>query len=102
MGTSTRWLAVSFLAVVATFIGSTVLVQHQAREIDAEAALISRDAAPGIQVISDLRGELREMQSHVVRAVLGRRSPDDVGASRQRVDRLLEAAGVAATHPPAG
>jgi signal transduction histidine kinase len=100
MGTSTRWLAVSFLAVVATFIGSTVLVQHQAREIDAEAALISRDAAPGIQVISDLRGELREMQSRVWRAVIGRRSPDEVGASRQRVDQLLEAAVALPTDAP--
>jgi len=31
LGRWTRWLAVSFLAVGATFIGSTVLVQHQAR-----------------------------------------------------------------------
>jgi signal transduction histidine kinase len=100
MGTSTRWLAVSFLAIVATFIGSTVLVQHQAREIDRDAAFISRDAAPGIQVISDLRGEVREMQSGLVRTVLGRRPPDDVADFRKRVDQLLEAAVALPTEPP--
>jgi len=99
METSTRWLLISFVAVVATFIGSTVLVQHQAREIDAEAARISRDAAPGIQVISDLRGEVREMQARVVRAVVGRRAPEAVAESRQRGDQLLEQAVALPTEP---
>ncbi len=91
MGTSTRVLAVAFLGVVAVFIGSTVLVQHQAREIDADALMISRDAAPGIQVISNLRAEVREMQASVFRTVNGVRSSDIVD-SRRRVDELLERA----------
>jgi len=49
MTTSTRVLAVAFVAVVAAFIGSSVLVRRSARVIDADALRISRDAAPGIQ-----------------------------------------------------
>src|SRR5207302_11259454 len=70
MGTSTRILAVAFVAVVAAFIGSTILVQRESRVIDADATLISRDAAPGIQVISNLRVELREMQTRALRRAL--------------------------------
>lgn len=92
MGTSTRILVVAFVAVVAAFIGSTVLVQHQAREIDAEAARIARDIGPGIQVISDLRAEVRELQAHVFRTVEIGGSPEEVAAARRRVDLLLEQA----------
>ena len=92
MGTSTRILVVAFVAVVAAFIGSTVLVQHQAREIDAYAAQITRDAAPSIQVISDLRTEVRELQSHVARTVDAGAPAAEVEQSRRRVDALLEQA----------
>ncbi|HYY53711.1 MAG TPA: ATP-binding protein [Myxococcales bacterium] len=99
MGTSTRVLAVAFVGVVAAFIGSTLLVQHQAREIDADAVMISRDAAPGIQVISDLRAEVREMQARVFRVVNGVPS-NDVPDSRRRVDELLERAVALPTDGP--
>ena len=99
MGTSTRVLAVAFLGVVAAFIGSTVLVQHQAREIDADAVMISRDAAPGIQVISDLRAEVREMQARVFRTVNGFPASDIVD-SRRRLDALLERAVALPTDAP--
>ena len=67
MTTSLRVLAVAFVAVVVAFIGASVLVQRSARVIDADALRISRDAAPGIQVVSDLRSELRELQTQVMR-----------------------------------
>jgi signal transduction histidine kinase len=85
--------------VVAAFIGSTVLVQHQAREIDADAVMISRDAAPGIQVISDLRAEVREMQARVFRTVNGFPASDIVD-SRRRLDELLERAVALPTDAP--
>src|SRR6266478_7326831 len=100
MTTSTRVLAVAFVAVVAAFIGSSVLVQRSARVIDADALRISRDAAPGIQVVSDLRSELRELQERVMRTVDDRSTPDDVAESRKRVDNLLEQAVALPTDPP--
>jgi len=92
MGTSTRILAVAFVAVAAAFIGSTILVQRESRVIDADALLISRDAAPGIQVISDLRVEVREMQARLLRVIESGASSGDVADSRRRLDHLLEQA----------
>ena len=100
MTTSTRVLAVAFVAVVGAFIGSSVLVQRSARVIDADALRISRDAAPGIQVVSDLRSELRELQALVMRTVDDLSTPDDVAESRKRVDKLLEQAVALPTDPP--
>src|SRR6267143_5861778 len=100
MTTSTRVLAVAFVAVVAAFIGSSVLVQRSARVIDADALRISRDAAPGIQGVSDLRSELRELQALVMRTVDDLSTPDDVAESRKRVDKLLEQAVALPTDPP--
>src|SRR3984893_7094831 len=100
MTTSTRVLAVAFVAVVAAFIGSSVLVRRSARVIDADALRISRDAAPGIQVVSDLRSELRELQTRVMRAIDDRSTSDDVTESRKRVDQLLEEAVALPTDPP--
>ena len=99
MGTSTRILVVAFVAVVAAFIGSTVLVQHQAREIDEYAAQIARDTSPGIQVVSDLRAEVRELQSNVFRTVDTGAGSGDVTLSRRRVDLLLEQAVALPTDP---
>ncbi len=99
MGTSTRILVVAFVAVVTVFIGSTLLVQHQAGEIDEEAATIARDTAPGIQVVSDLRAEVRELQSHVGRTIETGLGAADVAASRKRVDLLLEQAVALPTDP---
>ncbi|HEY6909198.1 MAG TPA: ATP-binding protein [Myxococcales bacterium] len=90
MATSTRALVVAFLAVVVAFVASTFWVQVQAQGIDADTLLISRDAAPGVQVISDLRAELRELEARVIRGISGHnRSPDDIAESRRRMDELL-------------
>src|SRR5512140_1142371 len=90
MATSTRALVVAFLAVVAAFVASTFWVQVQAEGIDADTLLISRDAAPGGQVISDLRAELRDLEARVNRGVAGRdHSMDEIADSRRRVDELL-------------
>ncbi|HET7786586.1 MAG TPA: ATP-binding protein [Myxococcales bacterium] len=90
MATSTRALVVAFLAVVAAFVGSTFWVQFQAEGIDADTLLISRDAAPGVQVISDLRTELRELEARVIRGVAGHAdSIAEIAESRKRVDELL-------------
>jgi signal transduction histidine kinase len=101
MSTSTRALAAAFVAVVAAFIGSTVLVHRFTRVIDADAVLISRDAAPGIQLVSDLRTELRELQAHVTATVEnGDIAPDEVRGSRQRLDQLLERTVALPADPP--
>jgi signal transduction histidine kinase len=100
MGTSTRILVAAFVAVVAAFIGSTVLVQHQAQKIDEEAARISRDIGPGIQVVSDLRAEVRELQARVFRTVEMNGSSEEVAQARHRVDELLEQAVALPTDPP--
>jgi signal transduction histidine kinase len=93
MTASTRVLAVAFVAVVGAFIGSTVLVQRSSREIEVDAAAISRDTAPSVQILSDLRAEIRELQTRVMRVVAGRgESPDQVAESRRRLDELLERA----------
>src|SRR3989442_13224135 len=88
MGTSTRILAVAFVAVVAAFIGSTILVQRESRVIDADATLISRDAAPGIQGISNLRVELREMQTRALRVIESGAPGAEVADFRRRADQL--------------
>ena len=100
MGTSTRILVVAFVLVVAAFIGSTLLVQHQAQTIDEEAARISRDIGPGIQVVSDLRAEVREVEETVSRTVDTGGPPDEVAQARRRVDVLLEQALALPTDAP--
>src|SRR5438105_5569308 len=88
MAASTRALFVSFLAVVAAFIGSTIWAQQVARRIDEDALLISRAAAPGIEVMSGLRAELRALELEVLRAAdtgEGARVND----SRIRIDALM-------------
>src|SRR3954468_18471843 len=90
MATSTRALAVAFFAVVVAFVGSTYWVQRQASNVDADTLFISRDAAPGVQVISDLRAEIRELQARVIQQAVGRSHSDaEVTATRQHVDDLV-------------
>src|SRR5947199_1771209 len=89
MRNSTGVLLAAFLAVVVAFIGSTIGAQRATRGIDEDAVMISRDAAPGIETLSDLRAELREMESMVIRSVSGRQPEDRVAGSRARVDALL-------------
>jgi signal transduction histidine kinase len=99
MGTSTRVLIVAFVAVIAASIGSTRFVQHESREIDVDAAQIARDTAPGIQVVSNLRAEMRLLQALVGRTVDTGAGADDVSASRRRIDELLEQAVTLPTDP---
>src|SRR4051812_29952158 len=89
-----RRLFVAFLAVVAAFIGSTVRTQREAARIDADALFISRDAAPGIQYISDARAELRVLETDVVR-----NDAEAVAQSRRRLDELLAKALALPTDP---
>jgi signal transduction histidine kinase len=100
MTATTRVLALAFVAIVTAFIGSTVLVQRSARAIDFHALRISRDAAPGIQVVSDLRAELRELYARVFRTVEGRGSPEEIAETRRRVDTLVEQAVALPADPP--
>src|SRR5262249_39367908 len=79
MTTSTRVIAAALVAIVTAFIGSTILVQRSAKVIDEYSLRISRDAAPGIQVVSDLRAELRELYARVFRTVEGRGSAEAGG-----------------------
>src|SRR2546425_12923436 len=90
MTTSIRVLAVAFVAVVAAYFGAMLLVQRSVRVIDTDAARISRDAAPDIRVISNLRAELREMHALVIEAIEGDdEARDEVDDSRRSVDNLL-------------
>ncbi|HUJ28316.1 MAG TPA: HAMP domain-containing sensor histidine kinase [Myxococcales bacterium] len=89
MATSTRALLIAFLAVVGAFISSTLWVQHAARSIDADTVMISRDAAPGIELLSDARAELRDLETRVIRFTRGRATAQEVSASRSRLDSVL-------------
>src|SRR5258708_936810 len=91
MATSSRALLVAFLAVVAAFIGATIWAQHAARGIDADTLVISREAAPAIEVLSNLRAELRSLELEANRAVVSR---DGALAARARtsIDTLIEKA----------
>lgn len=91
MVASTRALLAAFLAVIALFFGSTVLVSHAARTIDQEALFISRDASPAIEVLSNLRADMRHLEVEVVRATDtgdGSRVED----ARRRIDALVSEA----------
>src|SRR5471032_1741054 len=90
MAQPVRALAVALLAVIGAFVGSTIWTQQQSHSIDDDALLISRDAAPGVRYLSDARGELRELESKVIRAATGRPGPaGDIEASRAKVDSLI-------------
>jgi len=78
----------AFLAVVAAFTASTVWVGRSARSIDADALLISRDAAPGIEVLSNLRAEMRTLEIEALREV-DSQDPVQVANSRARIDALI-------------
>ena len=82
---------IAFLAVIAAFTASTIWVGRSARSIDADALLISRDAAPGIEVLSNLRAELRTLEVEVLRAV-ETGDGSRVTQSRARIDALLSRA----------
>src|SRR5207248_11302601 len=88
MATSSRALLVAFLAVAAAFIGSTIWAQRAARDIDTEALFISRDAAPGIETLSDLRAELRTLELEAGRAV-ATRDGIEVAQARSHIDTLM-------------
>ena len=93
MATSTRALFISLVAVVAAFVASTVLAQASARRIDADALFISRDAAPGIESVSQLRTALRDYEFGVLREFSPTPGvPKDVEEPRQRIAALLERA----------
>ena len=88
MATSSRALLVAFFAVVGAFIGSTIWAQRVGRDIDADALLISRDAAPGIEVLSSLRAELRHLELEAIHAV-ETHDGEQVAQSRARIDGLM-------------
>ena len=88
MATSTRTLLIAFLAVVAAFIGSTIWAQRVGRGIDRDALEISRDAAPGIEAISRLRAEMRNLEVEVGRAV-ETQNAISVAETRARMDGLI-------------
>jgi len=89
MATSTRALLISFFAVVGAFIGSTIWAQRLARGIDADTLFISRGAAPGIELLSNVRAEMRELETQVIRFTDGRGSERLVASTRGRLDSLL-------------
>ncbi|MFN2546108.1 MAG: ATP-binding protein [Myxococcales bacterium] len=91
MAASSRALVIAFLAVIGAFTASTIWVGRSARSIDADSILISRDAAPGIEVLSNLRAEMRTLEIEVLRAV-DTRDPSRVAAARSRIDSLLSRA----------
>ena len=79
---------VAFFAVVAAFIGSTIWTQQVAHAIDTDALLISRDAAPGIEALSNLRAELRHLELEAIHAV-DTKDGAQVTLSRARIDELM-------------
>jgi signal transduction histidine kinase len=81
------------LAVIGGFVGSTIWTQQQSHSIDDDATFISTDAAPAVTFISDARGELRDLQSKIVRTVAGRQGPaEDLEGSRARLQKLIDQA----------
>ena len=91
MASSSRTLLIAFFAVVAAFFGSTIWAQRAARGIDADTLMISREAAPAIQALSDLRAELRTLELEAIRS-LDTRDGDRVTHARNRIDALLATA----------
>ena len=89
MTASSRALLIALLAVVAAFTASTFWVGRSARSIDHDALLISRDAAPGIEVLSNLRAELRTLEIEVLRAVEAPADVARVQPARARIDSLM-------------
>jgi signal transduction histidine kinase len=90
MAPPVRALAVTLLAVIGAFVGSTIWAQQQSHSIDDDALFISTDAAPAVTALSDARGELRDLQSKLIRTVGGRQGPaEDIDGSRARVEALV-------------
>ena len=88
MTASSRALLIAVLAAVAAFTASTVWVGRSARSIDEDALFISRDAAPGIEVLSNLRAELRTLEVEVLRSI-DSLDAAPVQQSRGRIDALV-------------
>src|SRR5207237_8248104 len=80
--------------------GPPILVQRESRVSAADARQISHDAAPGSQVVSDLRVEVREMQARLLRVIEGGAPSADVPDSRRRLDHLLVQAVALPTDAP--
>ena len=83
---------VAFAAVALAFVGSTVVAQRAAREVGGLAAFIARDAAPGLASIAGVRGEVRHLQSLVIRQAALGRAPGDTAAiddTRRSLDARL-------------
>jgi len=61
------YLVAAFSAVVLAFVGSTVVAQGAARQVRDLSVRISRDAAPGIEAMAELRSEVRRIEALVRR-----------------------------------
>src|SRR6185437_5858995 len=87
--TATRAFLVALLAVVASFVASTVFAERRATGIDAAAVSIAENAAPSVEHLAAGRADLRRLQAllgdYVNDAVLGRVGDLD-GVTQARSD----------------
>ena len=83
---------IAFAAVALAFVGSTMVSQRAAREVGGLAAFIARDAAPGLASMAGVRGEVRRLQSLVIRQAALGPAPGDKAAiddTRRSLDARL-------------
>jgi signal transduction histidine kinase len=84
---------VALLLVIGAFVGSTLWSQRSSRGIDDDAVFISRDAAPGAALVSNVRAEMRDLQTEIARTAAGRAvDPKVIDDLRARRDAALEQA----------
>lgn len=89
--TSTGTVLLAFAAVAGSFVAATLYAHHRASTIESAALSIANNAAPSIEHLARLRGELRRIPDVLAR-YLASQQPfvrEEVGATRQR---LLQAA----------
>jgi signal transduction histidine kinase len=85
---------VAISAIIAAFIATLVYTQYRLRHIDDQASEILKNALPSVEILSQLRSELRRMGSHLDHYVDGGNGGsgeprEAVRAARRAVDDIL-------------
>lgn len=81
------WMVAVVVALIATFVGSTILVEHNAGRLDGRAADIVDNAAPSITELGAARSDMRRLELGVGRYLGAHVAGIPADRARARLDQ---------------
>jgi signal transduction histidine kinase len=80
------WLVAIAVALIATFVGSTILVEHNAGRLDGDTSAIADNAAPSIAELAAARTEMRRLELGVGRYLGAHWAGQQPASPRAQID----------------